>query len=77
MAGLRHFERNLQKLSLGAELSEISIDVSIVRIHQHSAGVPKNGPVNEIGHSRGGNSTKIHAAVDVYGYPISIIISEG
>uniref|UniRef100_N2BBJ6 Insertion element IS402-like domain-containing protein n=1 Tax=Eubacterium plexicaudatum ASF492 TaxID=1235802 RepID=N2BBJ6_9FIRM len=30
-----------KKLSLGAELSEISIDVSIVRIHQHSAGVPK------------------------------------
>ena len=66
-----------KELSLGAELSEISIDASIVQAHQHSAGAPKNGPVNEIGHSRGGNSTKIHVAVDAYGYPISIIISEG
>lgn len=66
-----------KKLSLEAELSEISIDASIVQAHQHSAGARKNGPPNEIGHSRGGNSTKIHAVVEAYGYPISIMISEG
>lgn len=39
--------------------------------------VQKKGPPNEIGHSHGGASTKIHAAVDAYGYPIRLIISEG
>jgi len=37
----------------------------------------KRGPPNEIGHSRGGTSTKIHAAVDAYGYPVYIMLSEG
>lgn len=37
----------------------------------------KGGPPNEIGHSRGGASTKIHAAVDAYGYPVYLMISEG
>lgn len=39
--------------------------------------VQKRGPSNEIGHSRGGASTKIHAAVDAYGYPVYLMISEG
>ena len=37
----------------------------------------KRGAPNEIGHSRGGASTKIHAVVDSYGYSIYIMISEG
>ena len=37
--------------------------------------VQKRGPPNEIGHSRGGASTKIHAAVD--GYPLYVMLSEG
>lgn len=64
-------------LSLDAELSEISIDASIVQAHQHSAGARKDSLPNEIGRSRGGPSTKIHAAVDTYGYPVYIMISEG
>ena len=39
--------------------------------------VQKGGPPNEIGHSRGGASTKIHAVVDAYGYPVYFMISEG
>ena len=34
-------------------------------------------PPNEIGHSRGGASTKIHAVVDAYGYPLYVMLSEG
>ncbi len=41
------------------------------------AQVQKRGPPNEIGHSRGGASTKIHAAVDAYGYPLYVMLSEG
>ena len=62
-------------LSLDAELSELSPDASIVQAHQHSAGA-KKGPSNEIGHSRGGASTKIHAIVDAYGYPVYVMLSE-
>ena len=64
-------------LSLESELYELSIDASIVQAHQHSADAKKGGPPNEIGHSRGGASTKIHAAVDAYGYPVYLMISEG
>ena len=39
--------------------------------------VQKKGPSNEIGHSRGGASTKIHAIVDAYGYPVYVMLSEG
>lgn len=34
------------------------------------------GPSNEIGHSRGGASTKIHAIVDAYGYPVYVMLSK-
>ena len=64
-------------LSLDAELEELSIDSSIIQTHQHSAGAKKRGLSNEIGPSRGGASTKIHAVVDAYGYPIYLMISEG
>lgn len=63
-------------LKLEAELEELSIDASIVQAHPHSAGA-KKGQSNEIGHSCGGASTKIHAAVDSYGYPVFAMISEG
>lgn len=36
----------------------------------------KRGPENKIGHSRGGASTKIHAVVDAYGYPVYFQISK-
>lgn len=63
-------------LSLEAELDELSPDGSIVQAHQHSAGTKKGAP-NEIGHSRGGASTKIHAVADSYRYPVRLMISEG
>lgn len=48
-------------------------------MHKPTSTVPeqKRGPPNEIGHSRGGASTKIHAAVDTYGYPVYMTLSEG
>ena len=64
-------------LSLEAELYELSLDATIVQAHQHSAGAKKGGPPNEIGHSRGGASSKIHAAVDAYGAPVYLMLSEG
>ncbi len=70
-------DRIFHLLAMDAELNEVSLDASIVQAHQHSAGARKDGPPNEIGRSRGGPSTKIHAAVDAYGYPLYIMLSEG
>lgn len=63
-------------ISFETELYELSLNATIVQAHQHSAGA-KKGTLNEIGHSRGGASSKIHATVDAYGYPVYLILSEG
>jgi len=52
------------------------IDGSIVKAHQHSAGAPSDEN-QAIGKSRGGNTTKIHMAVDAYGLPIDFEITGG
>lgn len=52
------------------------IDGSIVRAHQHSSG--GCGDKNQaIGKSAGGNTTKIHMAVDGYGLPIEFELTGG
>lgn len=52
------------------------IDGSIIRAHQHSTGA--SSAENEaIGKSRGGNTTKIHMAVDAYGLPIEFELTGG
>ncbi len=52
------------------------IDASIVRAHQHSAGAAEEEN-QAIGRSKGGNSTKIHLAVDTHGRPIYFEITGG
>ncbi|MGI2068437.1 IS5-like element ISSod6 family transposase [Shewanella sp. MF08487] len=70
---LAHLFKALANL---ADMEWVFIDGSIVRAHQHSAGAATLS--NEsIGKSRGGNSTKIHLAVDSGGLPIYFELSEG
>jgi transposase len=52
------------------------IDGSIVRAHQHSTGAARDDN-QAIGLSRGGNTTKIHMAVDSFGLPIDFKITGG
>lgn len=52
------------------------IDGSIVKAHQHSAGAASDEN-QAIGKSRGGNTTKIHMAVDAHGLPIDFEITGG
>lgn len=52
------------------------IDVSIVRAYQHSSGAFGNEN-QAIGKSVGGNTTKIHMAVDACGYPIEFDLAGG
>ena len=59
--------------SENADREWIFIDATHVRAHQHSAGIPNQ----DISKSVGGNSSKIHLAVDSHGNPIEFIISDG
>lgn len=67
------FMKIFKFISKHADTEWIFIDGSHVRAHQHSAGV-KN---QDISKSIGGNSSKIHLAVDAHGNPIDLIISDG
>ena len=60
-------------LSIHADLEWIFIDASHVKAHQHATGI-KN---QSISRSIGGNSSKIHLAVDANGNPIEFIIGDG
>lgn len=53
-----------------------SIDGSIVKAHQHSAGA-SNREIQAIGKSVAGNTTKIHMAVDAFGFPIAFQLTGG
>ena len=53
----------------------VFIDGSYIKAHQHSSGAnPKDQAITK---SRGGNTTKIHLAVDAHGNPITFIITDG
>ncbi|CZF85606.1 Transposase DDE domain protein [Grimontia marina] len=59
-----------------ADFEWVFLDGSIVRAHQHST-VAASSVTEQIGKSRGGNTTKIHLAVDSGGLPICFDLSEG
>jgi len=58
------------------DMEWVFLDGSYVRAHQHSAGAATQD-TEAIGKSRGGNTTKIHLAVDAYGLPVEFIITGG
>ncbi|WP_156665854.1 IS5 family transposase [Rhizobium bangladeshense] len=70
----------LAMLAREADLEWLMIDSTIVRAHQHAAGARKvkGGPdAQALGRSRGGLSTKIHAATESLGLPVRLIASPG
>lgn len=52
------------------------IDGSIIKAHQHSAGA-SSSEIEAIGKSVAGNTTKIHMAVDGFGFPIAFQLTGG
>jgi transposase len=60
----------------GPDLEWSFIDGSIIKAHQHSAGL-LNKEEQGIGKSVAGNTTKIHMAVDAHGLPIDFQITGG
>ncbi|WNK19427.1 IS5 family transposase [Halomonas piscis] len=59
------------------DLEQLMIDGSIVRVHQHGASKKNTQDVEAMGKSRGGLSTKIHAAVDALGNPVRLVLTPG
>jgi transposase len=53
------------------------VDGSIVRVHQHGAAEKDVQEREAMGKSRGGLSTKIHAAVDALGNPVRLLLTAG
>ena len=53
------------------------MDGSIVKAHQHSSSANRRSGDQGIGKSRGGNTTKIHLAVEACGLPIDFEITGG
>ena len=58
-------------------LGERMIDSSAVRVHRHGSGSRRDGEPRAIGRSRGGLTTKIHAAVDGAGRSLTVHLSPG
>ena len=65
-----------QSLAAESDSEWLFIDGSIVKAHQDSTGAMSDDD-EAIGKSRGGNSTKIHLAVDSGGLPVYFEISGG
>jgi len=69
--------RLLEELRADQDAEWHSIDSTINRAHQHSAGAKGGAAVHGIGRSRGGPSTKVHLIVDSLGLPIVFELTEG
>ena len=52
------------------------IDTSVVRVHQHGACIAGNRE-QQMGRSRGGLTSKIHAVVDADGLPVRLGLTPG
>ncbi|MBF0141820.1 MAG: IS5 family transposase, partial [Magnetococcales bacterium] len=71
------WERIRKALCVDPDLEAVLVDSTIVRVHQHAAGAKKKEGPQAIGRSRGGLTTKIHAAVDALGNPLRCLLTGG
>lgn len=69
-------DKLFESLALDGDAEWLFIDGSIVKAHQDSSGAASDDE-QAIGKSRGGNSTKIHLAVDSGGLPLYFELSGG
>ncbi|MGL4824691.1 MAG: IS5 family transposase [Alphaproteobacteria bacterium] len=69
-------------LASDADTEWVMIDTTLIRAHQHAAGARKKcsqgtAREQELGRSRGGLTTKIHAACDALGNPLRFYLTAG
>ena len=65
----------MEALAAAHDAAVRMIDTSIVRVHQHGACIA--GKSEDMGRSRGGLSSKVHAVVDANGLPVRVGLSPG
>jgi transposase len=70
------FKSLFSELKSGADTEWHFIDGTILKAHQHAMGASSEHD-EAIGKSVGGNTTKIHLAVDSYVLPINLLITGG
>ena len=66
------WETVFQALTSDSDFEYLMVDGSITRVHQHGAPKKINQNQEAVGKSRGGLTTKIHAAVDALGNPVRL-----
>lgn len=76
-SGLGIFEKLFAHFSADRDLEHLLIDSMIVRAHACSSGAQKKHGAQSLGRSRGGFSTKIHAACDALGNALRFILTGG
>jgi transposase len=70
------WDRIMDALAAGHDAAVQMIDTSVVRVHQHGACVADNNH-QDMGRSRGGLTSKIHAVVDTNGLPVHLALTPG
>jgi transposase len=70
------WDRIMDALAARHDAAVQMIDTSIVRVHQHGACIADNNH-QDIGRSRGGLTSKIHAVVDTNGLPVHLALTPG
>jgi transposase len=70
------WDRIMNALAAGHDAAVQMIDTSVVRVHQHGACIADNNH-EDIGRSRGGLTSKIHAVVDTNGLPVHLALTPG
>jgi hypothetical protein len=63
-------------LAAGHDAAVQIIDTSVVRVHQHGACIADNNQ-QDMGRSRGGLTSKIHAVVDTNDLPVHLALTPG
>jgi IS5 family transposase len=66
----------MDALAAGRDAAVQMIDTSVVRVRQHGACIANNNH-QDIGRSRGGLTSKIHAVVDPNGLPVHLALTPG
>jgi transposase len=66
----------MDALAAGHDAAVQMIDTSIIRVHRHGACIADNN-YQDMGRSRGGLTSKIHAVVDTNGLPVHLALTPG
>jgi transposase len=69
--------RKLFELVQDPDLEWMFVDSTVIRAHQHAAGMNNDDDNQSLGRSVGGFSTKLHLGVDSLGNPVRIFLSPG